>query len=268
MTGNNLSVFRPPSSVLGLVLAALLALIVMLPLGIYFAQNPEQFSRRFASTSIFDDASPVNALATSIAGNLAQFVVPDAGYQSKHYNLPGKPIFDLFLAPWFLGGMVIALTRLRQAQYRFLLLWFSVMCVPAFLTADMIPKGVRVFGVVPGVFVFIALAMDWLIERATGGALREAIATTNRARLNRMEVAPPNPFAMTLVAGVMALSFIGSAIWTTHDYFVAWANLPELPRAFDVDVAQVADFINHQSPDTRIYISQEVYRPPTLMLLG
>jgi hypothetical protein len=83
-----------------------------------------------------------------------------------------------------------------------------------------------------------------------------------------MEVAPPNPFAMTLVAGVMALSFIGSAIWTTHDYFVAWANLPELRLAFDADLAEASDFINHQSPDTRIYISQQVYRPPTLMLLG
>ncbi len=256
------------SSVLGLAVAALVALIVMLPLGIYFAQNPAQFTRRFDSTSIFDQPDPVVALATSVVGNLAQFVVPGAGYQSKHYNLPGKPIFDLFLALWFIVGIVIALKGWRQSQYRFLLLWFAVMCVPAFLTADMIPKGVRVLGVVPGVFIFPALAMDELIERAAGSTLREAITATNRARLNRMELALPNPFVIVFVFGFIGLSIIGSGVWTTYDYFVAWANHPDLSLAFDADQTQIADFIQQQPPTQPIYISYPVYRAPTLMLLG
>jgi 4-amino-4-deoxy-L-arabinose transferase-like glycosyltransferase len=263
-----ISIIGHRSSVIGLALTGLLAIIIMLPLILYFAQNPAQFSRRFDSTSIFEQASPTLALIESVTGNLAQFVVPNAGYQSKHYNLPGKPVFDLFIAPWFIAGGVIALARLRQAQYRFLLLWFIVMCVPAFLTADMIPKGVRVFGIVPGVFIFPALAMDGLIERATGGALHEAITTTNRARLNRMELALPNPFAMAMVFGLIVLSLVASALWTTHDYFIAWANLPELPLAFDADQTKVAEFIQRQSPMQSIHISYEVYRAPTLMLLG
>lgn len=261
-------VFCHPSSVLRLGIATVVALIVMLPLGIYFMQNPAQFSRRFESVSILDQDSPVTALATSVTGNLAQFVIPGAGYQSKHYNLPGKPVFDLFIAPWFLAGIVIALTRIKQSPYRFLLLWFGVMCLPAFLTADMIPKGVRVLGVVPGVFIFPALAMDWMLERALGASLREAIGTTDRARLNRMEVAPPQPFAILITIALIAFSFIGSAVWTTYDYFVAWANRPDLPLAFDVDQTEVADFINRQPPTQPIHISYEVYRAPTLMLLG
>jgi hypothetical protein len=83
-----------------------------------------------------------------------------------------------------------------------------------------------------------------------------------------MEMALPNPLAMFMAASLIGLSFLGSTIWTTYDYFVAWANLPELPLAFDADLVQAADFLNHQSPDARVYISQEVYRPPTLMLLG
>jgi 4-amino-4-deoxy-L-arabinose transferase-like glycosyltransferase len=261
------SVLRP-SSFVGLALAALLALFVMLPLGIYFAQNPAQFSRRFASVSIFDQDSPARAFASSVSGNLAQFVVPGAGYQSKHYNLPGKPVFDLFLAPWFLAGILLALTRWRQSAYRFLLLWFIVLLMPAFLTADMIPKGVRVFGVVPGVFVFPALAMDWLSERALNSSLREAIVATDRARLNRMELALPNLFSVALVIGLVALALIGSAAWTTYDYFVAFANLPELPLAFDTDFVEVSDFIARQPADQPIYVSAEVYRHPTFMLLA
>jgi len=252
----------------GLMLAGFVALVVMLPLGVYFAQNPAQFSRRFDSTSIFDQKEPAVALASSVAGNLAQFVVPGAGYQSKHYNLPGKPMFDLFIAPWFVAGVAIAFTRLRKPEYRFLLLWFVVMCIPAFLTADMIPKGVRVFGVVPGVFVFPALAMDWLIERALSASTREAVQTKDRFRFNRTDIAPPHPFAILLVIILIVVSFIGSTLWTTYDYFIAWANRPDLPLAFDADQTEVAAFINQQPATQPIHISYEVYRAPTLMLLG
>ena len=226
----------------GLLLAAFGALIVMLPLGLYFAQNPAQFSRRFDSTSILDADSPALAFATSVAGNLAQFVVPGMGYQSRHYNLPGKPIFDLLIAPWFLAGVGIALTRIKLPHYRFLLLWFAVMATPAFLTADMIPKAVRVLGVAPGVFIFPALALDAAL-----------------ARVRHSQLA---------MRGVIALCLVGSALWTTYDYFVAWANLPDLPLKFDADLTEVADFIQRQPAGAPLVISQEVYRPPTLMLLG
>ncbi len=232
----------------GLAAAALFAIMVMLPLGIYFAQNPVQFSRRFESVSIFGADVPVAALVSSTSGNLAMFGIPGAGYQSKHYNLPGRPVFDFFLLPWFLAGTLIAVARSKNSAYRFLILWFLVMMLPAFLTVDMIPKGVRSLGVVPGILVFIAVAMEALLERV--GA-RHAVPLQKRA-----------------VNVLIALTFVGSAIWTAYDYFVSWANLPELPLAFDADMVEVSEFIKRQPADPPIYISAKVYRHPTLMLLG
>ncbi len=226
----------------GWFVAALCALFVMLPLLLYFAQNPVQFVRRFDSTSVLNAPEPLAALASSVTGNLQMFVIPDAGYQSKHYNLPGKPVFDLFLAPWFFAGLLIALARLKQPQYRFLVLWFAVMLVPAFLTADMIPKGVREFGVVPGVFVFLALAMEELYFRFSIFDFRFRI--------------------------LIAIAILGSTVWTAYDYFVAWANLPTLPAAFDQDYADVAAFVRAQPPNQAVYVSAPVYRHPTFMLLG
>ena len=257
-----------PSSLVGLAIAGVVAIIVMLPLGIYFAQNPIQFSRRFDSTSILDQASPALAFATSVVGNLLQFVVPGAGYQSWHYNLPGKPIFDLLIAPWFLGGLIIAMARARQSQYRFVLLWFAVMAMPAFLTADMIPKAVRVLGVVPGVFIFPALAMDWLWERALDRSLFGAIQNKNQSRFNRMEPVAPQPFAAVIVFALIALSFIGSATWATYDYFVVWANADPVPLKFDAEYAELADFVLRSPRDQKLYISPETYHHPTYMLLG
>ncbi len=251
----------------GIVAAGALAIVVMLPLGIYFVQNPVQFSRRFQSVSIFDFPVPAQAFATSVAGNLAQFVIPGAGYASKHYNLPGKPVFDLLIAPWFLAGILLAFARARRAEYRFLILWFIVMATPAFLTADMIPKGVRVLGVVPGVFVFPALAMDALLERArsvtrSGGA-KGLIAGKGMPRF-----AWNGDLSHRAAVVLIALCLIGSAMWTTYDYFVAWANLPELPLAFDTDMVEVSNFVQRQPADQPVWVSAEVYRHPTLMLLG
>ncbi|MCI0475850.1 MAG: hypothetical protein L0Y55_06345, partial [Anaerolineales bacterium] len=110
-------------------------------------------------------------------------------------------------------------------------------------------KGVRVLGVVPGVFIFPALA----IEAFAFSGQRSAVSGRN------------SQFA---IRGLLALCFIGSAIWTTYDYFVAWAHHPEVPLKFDADLVEVADFIHQQPVATPIYLSQEVYRPPTLMLLG
>lgn len=239
---NRISAALGQWSLAGLVIAAFMALGVMLPLGLYFVQNPAQFSRRFESVSVLDAESPPIAFASSVAGNLAQYVIPGAGYQSKHYNLPGKPIFDMFLAPWFVLGLGLALARWRQSAFRFVILWFAVMMAPAFLTADMIPKAVRALGVLPGVFIFPAVAMDWLLARL-------------RSR-------------RTVAIGLIAVSMLGSTIWTAYDYFVAWANMPELPLAFDSDMTEVAAFIRQQPADQPIYISTEVYRPPTEMLIG
>ncbi len=232
----------------GLAAAAIFAIMVMLPLGIYFTQNPVQFGRRFESVSIFNADVPVAALASSLSGNLAMFGIPGAGYESKHYNLPGRPVFDFFLLPWFLAGVLIAVVRSKNPPYRFLLLWFLVMMAPAFLTADMIPKGVRSLGTMPGVLIFIAVAMDALLEWV--GA-RHAVPLQKRA-----------------VNVLIALTFVGSAIWTTYDYFVSWANLPELPIAFDSDYVEISDYIQDLMPTENVYVSAEVYRHPTLMLLG
>lgn len=231
-------------SLLHLSIAALCALAVMLPLGIYFAANPDQFVRRFDSASIFNASQPLAALSESIVGNLAQFIIPGAGYQSKHYNLPGKPVMDLFLAPWFLGGLLLVFTRLKDTAFRFLLLWFIVMMMPSFLTSDMIPKGVRGLGTMPGVLIFIAVAMDWVLQRSTIGTSRRSATL------------------------LMGLTLIGTTLWTTYEYFVMWANLPELPIAFDSDYAETAAYVGGLPPTQQIYLSAEVYRHPTFMLLG
>lgn len=239
----------------GVSFAAVFAILVMLPLGIYFVQNPQQFIRRFDSASIFNASQPLAALGASMSGNLAQFIIPGAGYESQHYNLPGKPVFDLFLAPWFVAGVIIALARLKSSEYRFLLLWFAVMMVPPFLTSDMIPKGVRGFGTLPGVLIFIAIAMD--------AALNFRFKSVDFRLLDRKA-----QFDSSLMPGLVAICIAGSAIWTAYDYFGAWANLPDLPIAFDSDYVELGGYVNRLPPNQSAFVSAEVYRHPVFMLLG
>jgi hypothetical protein len=95
----------------------------------------------------------------------------------------------------------------------------------------------------PGLFVFPALAIDAVVERARGTARRAA----------------------WLLAAVCVTASLGT---TVYDYFVSWASLPELPLAFDADMVEASKFAERQPADRPVYVSTEVYRHPTLMLLS
>lgn len=250
----------------GVSVAAVCAILVMLPLFIYFTQNPAQFIRRFDSASIFNASQPLAALGSSVRGNIAQFIIPGSGYESQHYNLPGKPVFDLFLAPWFIAGVIITFARLKNSEYRFLLLWFVVMMIPPFLTSDMIPKGVRGFGTLPGVLMFIAIAMDAALEHLPFVTLSRAKGPDIGVR-NKI-LRPVQNNNKTMPIALVALTFIGSTVWTAYDYFSAWAKLPDLPIAFDSDYVELGGFVNRLPSNQSAFVSAEVYRHPVFMLLG
>jgi hypothetical protein len=114
-----------------------------------------------------------------------------------------------------------------------------------------------VLGVVPGVFIFPALAMEWILN------FRFQISDF---RFRNWRFAISN--SQLLIRGLVVFCIVGSAALTSYDYFVAWVNLPGLPLAFDTDMVEVSDFVTRQSADQPIFVSAEVYRHPTFMLLG
>jgi 4-amino-4-deoxy-L-arabinose transferase-like glycosyltransferase len=142
---------------LGLGVLALTSVIVFAPLGWYYVRHPAMFDERAASVMIWNVLEPdsgatlVGELALSIWRTLFWFA-----------RLP----LPLFLG--LVAGLVYALFRFRQFEYRLLPIWWLVMLLPAVLTTET-PHLLRSLGAAPPAYLLTGLGLaavaEWLIHR-------------------------------------------------------------------------------------------------------
>ncbi len=144
----------------GLLLAGLLSA----PLFLYLRAHPEMQTR----LDMLD--SPLQAIAAgqwrpvlaNAADALLAFVWPGRGDQFLAYNIPGRPVFDVVSAVFFVMGLAVCLRRWRQPAYAFLLLWFAIGILPSLVTGPT-ANTTRNLAALPAVFLlpaigFVALA--------------------------------------------------------------------------------------------------------------
>ena len=62
----------------------------------------------------------------------------------------------------FLGGVIVAFTRLRQPRYVLALLWIGVMLIPTIVTTGA-PNFTRTLGALPMVFAMPGIAVEALL---------------------------------------------------------------------------------------------------------
>lgn len=154
----------------GLLLAAGVAAVVLLPLAAYYATHWQAFLFRMEMVSLTNPAvhggDPWGLLARNLAGTLGMFA--GEGDRDPQYNVAARPVFPLPLALLAAVGLVVALRRARQPAYALLLAWSGLMLLPGVLSAGA-PHFARQVGILPAVYVFPALGGWWLAERLGGG---------------------------------------------------------------------------------------------------
>jgi hypothetical protein len=218
----------------GLVLMVSVWLVVFLPLGVYYLQNPHWFL--FRAEQALNLSRPVGgsslpALLRQTLATLGMFSFH--GDSSWRYNLAGRPVFDWAMALAFYAGLVVSLWRAlrlpRLNPYAFLLVTQAVMLVPDFIT-DGSPHFLRTIGAVPATFIFPAIALAGLYE-----FLR------------------PH-WRYGLVAAVSAW-----AVWagyaTYHDYFQVWAANPTARDTYNASVAEIADYLSQEGNEGLAHIA-------------
>jgi hypothetical protein len=139
---------------LGWAITAVAALIVFLPFGLYFWQNWDLFLLRAETTSYHTlgpgaDSVPL-ALLRNLGRTIGGFSLPGLGDQLARHNIPGRPVFDVFLSLLFGVGMIVLLCRPRRPATILLLVWGSVMLLPTILT-DGAPTFTRMLSTIPAV---------------------------------------------------------------------------------------------------------------------
>jgi len=137
--------------------------IVAFPIGVYFLQHPQDFIGRAAPISIFAAENPIKELGKSLILHLGMFNF--YGDPNWRHNFSGSPMLPWPLGILFLIGFFLAIKNSlkfrRNLQLAIcnwqLLSWFFVMLLPGILTYEGIPHSLRVIGVIPVVYIFVAL---------------------------------------------------------------------------------------------------------------
>jgi len=142
---------------IGFGILVLTAIVVFVPLGMFYLRHPVMFDERAASVMIWHVWEPgsgstlVAELALSLWRTLSWFA-----------RLPVPLAIGLAI------GLVFTLPRLKALEYRLLPIWWLVMLLPAALTTET-PHLLRSLGAAPPAYLLISLGLGaiatWLIHR-------------------------------------------------------------------------------------------------------
>ena len=150
---------------LGWGITAVLALILFAPLGIYFGQNWDQFLLRATTTTTQTLGPDVDNVPLTLLQNVGKTVagisLPGFGDQMARHNIPGRPIYDLFLSILFWLGLVGLLRRPRHPLTILLLSWLGVLLIPTILTEGA-PTYTRILGAMPALAGIAGWGGLWL----------------------------------------------------------------------------------------------------------
>jgi 4-amino-4-deoxy-L-arabinose transferase-like glycosyltransferase len=211
-------------------------LIITIPIGIYYLNNPENFLGRTGQVSVFAQENPIKAFIQSMLVHLASFnFYGDANWR---HNFSGNPQLSLLVGILFLIGIFLSfrelISSLKQKSYSLsiihliLISWLLIMTIPAALTYEGIPHALRTIGTIPVIYIFAALGAcqtyNWLKSKISDKKL------------------------LTVVC-LLFLSFLISS--QLQKYFITWANHPETKNAFSYDYLKIGNYLNSLPEQTQ-----------------
>ncbi len=217
----------------------LLAGILMIPMFVYLANNPASQTRlsMLGSTLQQLQEGDIIPIAQNAAEALLAFVWPGYGDQFLAYNIPGRPVFDLITAVFFVAGIVVCLWRWKRPPYAFLLLWFLAGTIPSLVTGAT-ANTTRNLAALPAVYILPSLGF------ITGVKL----------------------IAQRLNLSQRALLLAGSTIWlifagliTVQDYFVHWGQAPEVRGAYQHTLVEELAYLEKSGIDDFPVVVSTVY---------
>jgi 4-amino-4-deoxy-L-arabinose transferase-like glycosyltransferase len=218
----------------GLVLCALVAAAVAAPVGYHLFTNAATSTSRIRDLAGNLDAGLAGDLRPLVSSTLS--VVGMFGWQGDpewRYNLAGRPVFDPVGATLFFAGILVALSRARRPEYAFLLIWLPMNLLLSAITPPS-PSTLRAIGGIAAAFAFLGIGLNALWNWAGGRWGWSARA---------------------IVAVAASIWLALSAAGTARDYFVTWANAPQVREVYRADLAELARYLDANEPKSTVAIS-------------
>jgi 4-amino-4-deoxy-L-arabinose transferase-like glycosyltransferase len=211
--------------------------IVALPIGWYFVQNPSSFFGRTSEISVTSAASPVHDFLINVGKTALMFNYRGDG--NWRQNVAGAPELWWPVGILFLLGVVISIIWFIRKRERFPLAlifsWFILGLLPEIFSDEGIPHALRSLLAVVPTMILAAIAGVWLYKylihyfvwKNWGKAITDTIAV---------------------------IFLIAVAIYGYYDYFVTWAQNPNVPGAFNADYVAIGEQINALPPSMQKYV--------------
>lgn len=219
----------------------LLAGVLVTPLFVYLERNPYALTRLSMLDAPLENLRSGNLLPLwqNATSALLAFIWPGYGDQFLAYNIPGRPVFDAVSAFLFVLGLGICLWRWQRPSYAFVLLWFGVGILPSLITGPTANTTRNLAALTP-VFVLPAIGFTTAVQLL-------------KARINSL----PRWLPAAVAAGW--LLFAG---WrSVGDYFITWANDPDVRGAYQVNLVAMLDYLADGTPTEPVLLST-VYPGP------
>ncbi len=244
---------KPESSIRwkALIFFSLVIGIVALPLFLALVTGTDPEVKRTLQLSIFSRAeSPADLLARlikSIISHAESFLALSGDMHWRH-NLAGRPILNPVLALSFVAGLLMSLKRIRRLPYLFLLIYWSLTLLPSIVTFGDSPLYSRMSSALPPTYIFIGIAWTelywWLNNYLSSSS-----------------------FGLQKLASVLALIpfLLVGLVWlpidTYQDYFLIWANRPEVAEEHDTTIIEFMERMERETDPEAIFVVTRNVQP-------
>ncbi|MBL1129868.1 MAG: hypothetical protein D8M54_15390 [Chloroflexi bacterium] len=255
----------------GGLLMLVVAGLVALPLFLYLAANPE------AEVRIRELSGPLTAVTQGDFSPLWQNAREGAGILFWRgdgfwrYNIPERPLLGPVWALLFGGGLALAgwwalrplMKRqsdkaLRGTAVFLVLCWLLLGLAPVLVTGALLST-TQAMGMQPVLYLFPALLLRKVGKK--WGADERGWTQIFFDLSAKIRVHPRFIFRLMIIG-----LFVGTAVITVRDYFVTWANAPEVRVQYEAAMTAVMRYLNEQAvTDVAIStITPGLYHTPAL----
>jgi len=221
--------------------------IVITPLALYFMRQPDMFFGRASYVSIFNPDINKGDFTGTLFDVLRKTILMffTKGDLNWRHNVSGMSMINPFRSLLFVLGFAHSLYKIIKGRLEHLLLvvWFPIMLLPALLTAEGIPHGLRAIGVLPVIFYFPAVILDKIIKK--------------------IQAQFPNEYAKkSLQATLIAILFL-SAAYNFYLYFGISAQSPNFHYDYRSDLTMTSTYINKRNKAEATYLVLDEYSVQT-----
>lgn len=199
------------------------SIIVFVPLGLYFLNNPADFLGRTTQVSVFSSTTPLKDLSENVIKTLGMFNLQGDG--NWRHNISGAPELYPIVGLMFLLGSAISIIFLfsrHRPKAEPLIIYSAFLCgfLPTVISNEGIPHALRAIIMIPPVIILGAIGLADFYEYLA-----------KHISLKTLDL------GMILVAIFLVIEAYVS-------YFIIWAQNPNVPGAFAQNYVDMANEVN------------------------